>query len=304
MSTYAIATNGMQLEGKLPEGDGRWAKFNASFRNRWLEPGEFATAVKCGMAYTSWHDPMYRHSDNWQLSQFLAVDLDTGDEKSSIPYLLDQDFVVGFGTLIHTTPSHTPEKPRARVVFFLDRPIVRPEAYSNAAKFLSKILGGDKVATDPSRFYYGNVNAQLELLRGQLPVDYLYTLYQKDKALQERLEKLEAHQDRKNGNAPKASHNKDYNAQRGGSQGVSHGRRDEVEKLLAMIDPMGIEYMDWVAAIGAIKHELGDDGLRIAEQWAMGKKGEVEKMWRSMRRGDGGNVSTFGTLCHLAYPGH
>lgn len=291
METFAVAISSMSLDGKLVDGDDRWGRLNASFVNRWVDPMELGNCIVQGRAYTSWHDPMYRHSDNWQLSQFLAVDMDTGDERSGIRNLANQDFVMGFAAMIHTTPSHTESKPRARVIFLLDRPIVNAGAYSTAAKFLSKILGGDKVATDPSRFYYGNKQATVEMVRGKLPVDYLYTLYRRDKDRQETSDTSHRHHS-------SATHSKNQ----GKNQSPTRGRYDDVKRLLERIDPMALEYLDWVAAIAAIKHELGDQGISLAISWARGKPGEIERMWKSLRREQGGNLATFGTLAHFAYP--
>lgn len=301
MNTFAIAVSTWKVEEKLPKDDDRWGKFNASFRNHWVEPMEFADLVMTGHAYTSWHDPMYRHSDNWQLSQYLAVDMDTEDERSSLKVLAEHDFIMAFATLIHTTPSHTRDKPRARVVFFLDRPIVNPRAYANAARFLNSFFGGDTVTHDPSRFFYGNIKAEIEMLRGRLPVDYLYNLYQRDKARQAEI--AAQGENKQNDRHTTASHRSHNSGQRSSSQGPKRGRYDDVKELLGRIDPWGMEYIKWVACIAAIKHELGDDGLSLAVQWAKGNPNEVERMWKSMRRDDNANVATFGTLCQLAYPG-
>src|SRR5262245_59125199 len=103
----AIAINTMALSQKIPKGDKIWQPFNLAFENRLVEPQDFAHQVFMGHAYTFWHDPAVRKSDNWRCSQFLAVDFDTKDERSNLEVLLHNDLIRCYGTVLHTTPSHT-----------------------------------------------------------------------------------------------------------------------------------------------------------------------------------------------------
>ncbi len=51
----------------------------------------------------------------------------------------------------------------------------------------------------------------------------------------------------------------------------------------------------------ALHSEYGDAGLGMAEQWADGKSGEIERKWRSFK--ETGNVSgtvTIGSLFEIA----
>lgn len=290
MPVGTIAINRMALEEKLPKNDPRWASFNAAFLNQTVDELDFADKIHSGHAYTSWHDPEYRHSDNWRQSQFIAVDMDTKDYRSSIHYLKQRDFILAYGTMIHTTPSHTPEAPRARVVFFLDRPICNPVAYNNASRFLAEVIGGDKVATDVSRFFYGNNKAEIEMLGGCLNCDYLYTLYKRH----------QAHYSSKNGvvKPERASQNSNQQGRFG-----PEDKHKTISESLKRIDPWGLEYLDWVSVIAAIKHELGDEGFYLAESWANGKKGEIERMWRSFRR-ESGRLSTIATIVKFAQVHH
>ena len=289
---YAIAINQMALEGKLPAGDNRWSKFNSAFENQELEPLDFANAIYTGHAYTSWHNPMYRQSDNWACSQFIAVDMDTGDKRSSIKHLADHDFVMTYGGMIHTTPSHTPLNPRARVVFFLDRPIEHPTAYTNACKFLSELLGGDKVATDPSRFFYGNADCELSMINNCLSVDRLYTLYKRARHSKEK-------------QAPQR-HN-ETSKRHSGYHNRNEDKLQTIRQALEHLPPWSMDYDEWVSVIAAIKYELGDEGLWLAEQWGNGQKGEIQRMFRSFRR-ESGKVARIPTIIALAkrhgtYPG-
>lgn len=281
MGGYCMGINRMELDQKLPRDDERWYNFNQSFDNLQVDAVDLAAAILAGRAYTSWHNPQHRCSDNWQLSQFIAIDMDTGDRRSAFDTVCNNDWVCGYGTLIHTTPSHTTEKPRCRVVFLLDRPILKPDGYNKASKFLSLCMGGDPVATDPSRFFYGNLNGQVEMLGGKLSVDFLLDRYRRFERLQ---------QQQGDTKRPKLT------SQRFRNQELY----TRIQEALDRIDPWSMPYKDWCAIISAVKFELGDDGFDLASAWAQGKKNEVERMWRSFRR-EGGNVAALGTIIHWAY---
>jgi len=289
MKTYAVSVNKIALKHKIAKDDPFWKEFNGTYENKWLGEEELAENICTGHAYTAWHDPQYRNSQNWKLSQCIPIDLDDGTYKSSMAGVKEQDFTRAFASIIHTTPSHTPEFPRTRCIFLLDEPITDPNKYRSACRFLAKLMGGDMAATDPSRQFYGNDHAEIALLHGRLEVGYLRYLYQREQLHQQEV----ANSHNRN--------NSQYGTTHAQGQAQHTGRSEDVSKLLDRIDPLGIEYHDWVASIAAIKHELGDSGLPIAIGWAQGKKGEVERMWRSMRR-ESGVVATFGKLCHLAYP--
>jgi hypothetical protein len=81
---------------------------------------------------------------------------------------------------MHTTPSHSPDAPRARVVFFLDQPIDDAAGFQAAAKFLvSQFDGADEHCTDASRFFYGAFNCDIWLSQNILPVRQLRHFYRR-----------------------------------------------------------------------------------------------------------------------------
>lgn len=171
-----IAINRMAT-GKLPQGDSRWAQFNDAFENVERELMDFANDVYTGHAYTTWHDGR-RSIDNFVLAEHIAVDMDSGDERSGFDALIKHDLVQMYGSLMHTTPSHTPESPRARVVFFLDEPITDAAGYQAAAKFLvAQFDGADPACTDASRFFYGAFNCDIWLGDNLFPVRQLRRFY-------------------------------------------------------------------------------------------------------------------------------
>jgi hypothetical protein len=174
---YRIAINQMALDGKLPQGDRRWAQFNDLFINRELEQIDIASAIYTGHGYAAWFNGR-RKDDNFICAQHIAVDMETHDKRSSIEYIASMEFTQVYGGLIYSTPSHTDADPRSRIVFFLDQPIFDITAYEAAIGFVYSLFPGSDVSCiDSSRFFYGSLNCQLEWLNNTLPLNHLRRYY-------------------------------------------------------------------------------------------------------------------------------
>lgn len=177
--SYKIAVSNIALSGKIPAGDKRWGVFNDSFENLEIEPIDIANAIYTGRSITTWHNGR-RSLDNFVLGQHIAVDMDSGDSRSAIDTLIGIEFVQMYASLIYTTPSHTPQAPRARILFLLDKPIEDKDAYQQAAKFVCSMFDGcDTACTDASRFFYGSLNCQIEMFHKTLPLAHLRMHYKR-----------------------------------------------------------------------------------------------------------------------------
>jgi hypothetical protein len=277
MSTK-IAFSTMALKGKINDGDPLWASFTGSFRNLALETIDVANEIYMGHPLTTWHKNNWRHSSNYMMGQHIGLDFDTEDQRSTLAHLAKDKFIAKYGSLIYTTPSHQPHAPRARVLFFLDRPIHQPKNYISAVASLLWLFGtADAKCKDPCRFFYGSVNCDVEWLDNVLPLDKLKEIiaqYQTTGTVVKR------HHER-NGDTPTD--------------------QQEVEDALRHIPPCGIDYNEWLAVLMGIHDEFGDAGMSLAESWAQGYPGEIERKWRSFT--NSGNVSgktTIATLFKLA----
>lgn len=175
--SYKIAFSRMAT-GKLPPGDPRWGEFTTSFVNHELEVVDIANYIYLGHAYCAWLKGGRRNSENFQLAQHIAIDLDTEDERSHPDTLENHWLVKAYGGMIHTSPSHRPDAPRSRVVFFLDRPIETGEGYRKAYETVAAMFeGADTVCKDPARFFYGAKDCDLRLVLRELPVAHIRTMY-------------------------------------------------------------------------------------------------------------------------------
>lgn len=274
MTAYKMAFSSMRFSEKIPQGSPIWRDFNASFQNMDIEPIEAANLIYLGHPFTTWHKNNWRDSKNYILGQAIGLDFDTEDENSTIPHLLKDKFVQKFGGLIYTTPSHTTELPRARVVFFLDTPIQQPANYSLAAAALLWLFGtADRQCKDAARFFYGSTNCELEFLNNELPLFKIKSLIQQYQAT---------------GQTTKRKYENNYQPS---------ATQAEAAAALKVISPWAINYDQWLSVLMGIHAEFGDSGLQMAQSWADGKDGEVERKWKSFN--SSGNTTGSVTIASL-----
>lgn len=158
-----VGINRMLPGRKLPPGDPLWGQYTRSFFTQEITPEQFLnlTAVR-HFAFCPEMKDGYRIKTNFISAQHIVLDFDTEDERSSISSLLCNPLIAQYAHHIYTTPSHTPEKPRARVVFILDEPITDLAQYERIAKGVtSQFPDADQTVAEASRFLYGmGINGQ------------------------------------------------------------------------------------------------------------------------------------------------
>jgi len=276
---------GPVLQHKIPPGDPYWARFNGLFRNTRLGQLDLASALYDGHAITTCCSPSWRKAENYQCGQHIGLDFDTEDRRSTIATLMRDPFIAKYGAIIYTTPSHTPDKPRARVIFLLDTPIFQARNYTHAVAALLWIFGAaDRQCKDPVRFFYGARPGagEMEWLNHELPLSLARDLIARYQST---------------GNAQRKRTQRTY------TPGAADER--DIAEALKHIDPWRLDYDEWLSVLMAIHSEQpGAGGLALAESWADGKPGEVEQKWRGFDAG--GNASGrvgIGTLFALAYEG-
>jgi hypothetical protein len=275
-ATYRIAVSSYALAAKIPPGDAFWGAFNASFVNRDLTRLDLVEAIYTGHPITTWHRNHWRAGANFECGQAVGLDFDTEDERSRLTTLTADKFIAKHSALIHTTRSHTPAKPRARVMFLLDTPIFQAKNYALAAQALLWLFGAaDRQCKDPVRFWYGAPGCEVEYFENVLPLDTLKHL-------------IAQYQD--TGQRERQRHN-----------WTAPTEQAEVADALRKIPAWGIDYDQWVAVLMALHREYGDGGLALAESWADGAAGEVERKWRSFKpAGNYAGAVGLGTVFALA----
>jgi hypothetical protein len=144
-----------------------WRDFNGTFKNMDISPHMFLWHVKAGHPYTTQHR-YYRKADNFLWGQHLATDHDNGD---SFNALLEDPFIKQYAYALHTTPSHTKDNPRTRVVYILDNPVRNKDSYALMAQALChKFSSADQSAKDPCRFFFGHKQGRVKFLNNILPI--------------------------------------------------------------------------------------------------------------------------------------
>lgn len=161
---YKIAVSAEPVDGKIPAGDPRWGRFNSSFINMELWPEQIRDYIYRGHAFTTWHISP-RKSAHFICGQHYALDYDGGGHRATLDYLEQDPYISRRASMIYTTPSHTEEAPRARVLFLLEEPIDDPALYTAGAIALTKLDDlSDKSCKDPCRFFYGSTDCELYFL--------------------------------------------------------------------------------------------------------------------------------------------
>lgn len=273
-----IAISSIQCIRKIEPGANVWRQFNASFQNADCSVAQVMDAIYNGYPVTTQLKAPWRTSENYLMGQHLALDFDNEDKTSTIDYLIKDKFINKYGTFIHTTISHKPEAPRARVFFILDQPIHQAKNYTLAASALIWLFGtADPQCKDAVRFFYGAPGCDFEFIGGFLPLGVVKGIikrYQESGAKEMKLATQE------------------YKAP---------ADQAEAADALRFIPAWGISYDEWLAVLMAIHSAFGDAGLFLADSWAQGKKNEVSQKWKGFKAG--GNAAgaiTIGTLFSIA----
>mgnify|MGYP000445162653 CR=1 FL=1 len=184
---------------KLGIGDGRWGRYNGSFQPEIHSAKSLLDEVEQGHGFCAlqggcqlehcgqWCCPErkgdlghcgrpkgYRANRHWTEAQHIGLDFDNGDTRSSLDYLLNVPLIAQHASFVYTTLSHTPECPKARVVFVTDVPFTDADYYRRAKRAVMAALPwGDASVHDPSRFFYGTnpKSGTTKYLGGLLPLE-------------------------------------------------------------------------------------------------------------------------------------
>ncbi len=89
----------------------------------------------------------------------VGIDVDHG--RHAFDSLRDDPYLQQFASFAYTTPSHTAEQSRYRIVFLLETAIDSPDVFRDVVRCLSDRYDGDQNARDPVRLWYGSPAAQV-----------------------------------------------------------------------------------------------------------------------------------------------
>lgn len=262
------------VKGKAPA-DCNWGRYHAGFKLEQLTPYQLAANVYRGYAFC----PVYegsRKQTNFSRAWHVAFDFDD----ASLEMVSELPWVGWFASFGYTTPSHTEDQPKCRVVFVFDEPIRETVRYRDLYHALAWRFHLDGIETDPAckdvlRLYYGSPGCEVWTNWSVLPADPQDAFIRQWR---------EAVPERPRPKRPA------YDGP------PSTTEEAQIRDALKHIPPWG-DYADWLTVLMAVHSALpGEAGIALCENWSAGKPGEVARKFASF---NGGGV-TVGTLFHLA----
>ena len=148
------------VKGKVPEGY-NWGRYHAGFKREQMSPYHLAADAYRGWAFCPAYEGT-RKQTNFTEAWHIGFDFDSSslEQVKAIPWV---DWFASFG---YTTPSHTPENPKCRVVFVFDEPITDAGQYRDLYHALAWRFQIDGIATDPAckdvlRLYFGSPGCEV-----------------------------------------------------------------------------------------------------------------------------------------------
>jgi hypothetical protein len=142
------------------------ADLGGGFENVELTIDELGVIICSGNAYCAELAEGQRGAKNFVASDILSVDIDEG---VSVDQLRDHEFVRRYASLIYTTPNHTAENPRFRVIFISEKTVTDANQMRAATWSLMMRLNGDPAVTDPTRLFFGSRKCKLRVFKRGIP---------------------------------------------------------------------------------------------------------------------------------------
>ncbi len=147
--------------------------FVRGWTNVALTPLDLAESIIAGHPYCAQISNDYRRTSNFIASDLASLDVDDG---LNIAEALEHPIVRSSATFLYTTLRHRPEAPRFRLGFALPRTITDPDEMSAVVRALRLRVSGDRNATDPTRLFFGNRNAEITIFNREISLQLLEEL--------------------------------------------------------------------------------------------------------------------------------
>jgi hypothetical protein len=133
----------------------------------WEDAFELITVDGVATSAELWTDN--RCDANFVSRQLIMIDIDDG---MTIQDLFKDDFYNLYGAGFYTTPSHTDDNHRFRIIFRLERKETDKERYKKIVQGLMHVYNhADPACKDATRLYYGTVDCMIKECRTKLLTD-------------------------------------------------------------------------------------------------------------------------------------
>lgn len=126
---------------------------NSEFVTKDLTATQLQASIAKGYAFCAPFRDHKRREANFTAAGFLAVDVDDG---LSLEAALHDPYFLAYASFLYTTPSHTEERHRFRIIFELEQPIETPETMRHALTGLIVRFNADASCKDACRIFYGS----------------------------------------------------------------------------------------------------------------------------------------------------
>lgn len=167
--TLKIAINTGVVDKPDKDDRGAFESLTADFENVDVNAHQLAGLINEGFAFCAQHEGRRKNS-NFLAAGFVAVDVDHG---LRVEEAVQDDFVKDYASLLYTTPSHSQDHHRFRIVFELEEPITDAPVMRDAYKGVIKKFGGDPVCKDACRFFFGSKGSNPVVFGNVLPGEEL-----------------------------------------------------------------------------------------------------------------------------------
>lgn len=121
---------------------------------------DFIEHVKQGYPFAHQFTGGRRKKENFLCADVLIADIDHG---MRLEEALEDKFIRAHATFIYTTPSHTPDKHRFRIVFCLDRTLFDADGYEAMYASLLKKIPTDPSTKSSAQFFFGSSESEIHL---------------------------------------------------------------------------------------------------------------------------------------------
>ena len=217
----------LRYKGKIKPGSTNYWNFNMTFQTFSIDILRIATAIKMGYSITAPHVQVRRHrptqkrpnyrttysvQENVTGVQFIGLDCDTKDERSTFDWWIANCALAREYGLMYTTSSHTDENPKCRILMPVERPLTVEEYRIVIRQIMSEFNTDDDViidksCKDASRLWFGSEGCKIrypQVDKG-VSIDVLKARYI-DPYIKNQKDIEEARRIRKEKNALRAKH--------------------------------------------------------------------------------------------------
>lgn len=123
----------------------------------------FMALAELGLPISAWLKKDHRSSQDFVKGNIAMVDIDDG---MTIDDIKNHEFYNDYSAGYYTSPSHTEEAHRLRLIFLLERVITNEADMRAILTALINVYGGDEACKDATRIFYGSQDAQYEKREG------------------------------------------------------------------------------------------------------------------------------------------